>query len=128
MENTMRDSILSNRLNDLFANWEAQLPAIVVKDLVSFKPTCHVLNIASGVRVFVCCAVDTLLIVQQAIQRMSTRPNELSRLEPGSTALSFLVCAARFHKAHWVPQILSNFLVAKWATSLQSYYFSKRRF
>jgi hypothetical protein len=44
----MTDSILRNRLNDLFANWEGQEPAVVIKDLVSFKPTRHVLNAASG--------------------------------------------------------------------------------
>jgi hypothetical protein len=39
MDNTLTDSILSDCLNDLFANWEGQEPAGIVKDLVSFKPT-----------------------------------------------------------------------------------------
>jgi hypothetical protein len=49
-------------LNSLFAPWEGQAPAAIVKDLISFKPTRHVVSTATGVRVFTCCAVDTLLI------------------------------------------------------------------
>ena len=59
----MKQSLQSDVLISLFAPWEGQAPATIVKDLISFKPTRHVLNTASGVRFFTCCAVDTLLIV-----------------------------------------------------------------
>ena len=58
----MKQSLQSDRLNSLFAPWEGQAPAAIVKDLISFKPTRHVVSTASGVRLFTCCAVDTLLI------------------------------------------------------------------
>ena len=58
----MKQSLQSDRLNALFAPWEGQALAAIVKDLISFKPTRHVVNTASGVRFFTYCAVDTLLI------------------------------------------------------------------
>jgi alkylmercury lyase len=58
----MTQSDLASRLNALFALWEGQAPAAIVKDLLSFAPTRHVISTASGIRFFTCCAVDTLLI------------------------------------------------------------------
>ncbi|SRR6266481_6236317 len=58
----MTQSHLASRLNALFALWEGHAPAPIVKDLLSFAPTCHVISTASGMRFFTCCAVDTFLI------------------------------------------------------------------
>ena len=58
----MTESHLASRLNALFALWEGQAPVAIVKDLLSFSPTRHVINTTSGSRFFACCAVDTLLI------------------------------------------------------------------
>jgi hypothetical protein len=58
----MTQSDLATRLNALFALWEGRAPAAIVKDLLSFAPTRHVISTASGIRFFTCCAVDTLLI------------------------------------------------------------------
>ena len=58
----MTESHLASRLNALFALWEGQAPVAIVKDLLSFSPTRHLINTTSGSRFFACCAVDTLLI------------------------------------------------------------------
>ncbi len=44
----MPQSHLASRLNALFALWEGQAPAAIVKDLLSFAPTRHVVSTASG--------------------------------------------------------------------------------
>src|SRR6202051_3589853 len=58
----MTESHLVSRLNALFTLWEGQSPVAIVKDLLSFSPTRHVITTTSGSRFFACCAVDTLLI------------------------------------------------------------------
>ena len=71
---------LASRLNTLFAPWEGQAPVAIVKDLISFKPTRHVVNTASGVRFFTCCAVDTLLIahlLDEDVDIDTTPPDEI---------------------------------------------------
>ena len=76
----MKQSLQSDRLNVLFAPWEGQAPSAIVKDLISFKPTRHVVNTASGVRFFTCCAVDTLLIahlLDEDVDIDTTPPEEI---------------------------------------------------
>jgi hypothetical protein len=58
----MTQSQLIDRLNALFVPREGQSRADILKDLVSFQPTRHVVNTAGGIRLFTYCAVDTLLI------------------------------------------------------------------
>ena len=58
----MTESHLVSRLNALFTLWEGQSPVAIVKDLLSFSPTRHVITTSSESRFFACCAVDTLLI------------------------------------------------------------------
>jgi hypothetical protein len=76
----MTESHLASRLNVLFALWEGQAPVAIVKDLLSFSPTRHVINTTSGSRFFVCCAVDTLLIAHLLDEDV-----DIETTPPGST-------------------------------------------
>lgn len=57
----MTHTHLTDRLNDLFTPREGQAPEVILRDLVSFTPTAHVVQTQSGVRFFTYCALDTLL-------------------------------------------------------------------
>ncbi|WP_156103638.1 organomercurial lyase [Deinococcus sp. YIM 77859] len=57
----MTHTHLTDRLNDLFTRREGQAPEVILRDLVSFNPTAHMVQTQSGVRFFTYCALDTLL-------------------------------------------------------------------
>ncbi len=71
---------LASRLNALFALWEGQAPVAIVKDLLSFSPTRHVINTTRGSRFFARCAVDTLLIAYLLDEDV-----DIETTPPGST-------------------------------------------
>jgi hypothetical protein len=78
----MTESHLAGRQNALFAVWEGQTPVAIVKDLLSFSPTRHVINTTSGSRFFECCAVDTLLIAHLLDEDIAIETTPPGNTEP----------------------------------------------
>ena len=78
----MTQSHHASRLNALFALWEGHAPAPIVKDLLSFAPTCHVISTASGMRFFTCCAVDTFLIAHLLDEDVDIKTTPPGHTEP----------------------------------------------